>query len=222
MCEKIAKQQYDIDLPDDEPFYFNVKEDSEGNVLIQDGSKLRHAHVMITSKKLMNNCERIGMFHIDGTYKLVKNHFPVLVLGITDIAGRFHPIAFCITSNEDTHTFTEFYSGLRDLAGEMGIEFDPDFIMQDSWDASYVGATNAGLKSDILMCYFHVIYNIKKLYKHKISKEEWFELRSFISNIHLSRSETERDLNWIKFTNKYKPVKAKKAKKGIEILLMIY
>jgi hypothetical protein len=47
MCEKIAKQQYNIDLPDDEPFYFNVKEDSEGNVLIQDGSKLRHAHVMI-------------------------------------------------------------------------------------------------------------------------------------------------------------------------------
>jgi len=48
MCEKIAKQQYNIDLPDDELFYFNVKEDSEGNVLIQDGSKIRHAHVMIT------------------------------------------------------------------------------------------------------------------------------------------------------------------------------
>ena len=44
MCDKIEKQQYHIDLPDDEPFYFNVKEDSEGNVLLQNGSKYKHAH----------------------------------------------------------------------------------------------------------------------------------------------------------------------------------
>ena len=129
MCEKIANQQYNIDLPDDEPFYFNIKEDSEGDVLIQDGSPMKHAHIMLTSKKLMSNCEKQSMFHIDGTYKLIKNHFPVVVLGITDLACKFHPIAFCITSSEDTLTFTEFYSGLLDLAGEMGIEFDPDFIM---------------------------------------------------------------------------------------------
>ena len=64
-------------MPDDEPFYFNI------NVLIQNGSELKHAHIMLTSKKLMTNCERTGMIHIDGTYKLVKNHFPVVVLGIT-------------------------------------------------------------------------------------------------------------------------------------------
>ncbi len=72
MCNKIINQQYNIDLPDDEPFYFNIKEDSEGNVLIQNGSELKHAHIMLTSKKLMANCERQGMIHIDGTYKLVK------------------------------------------------------------------------------------------------------------------------------------------------------
>ncbi len=95
MCNKIINQQYNIDLPDDEPFYFNIKEDSEGNVLIQNGSELKHAHIMLTSKKLMANCERQGMIHIDGTYKLVKNHFPMVVIGITDIAGQFHPISFC-------------------------------------------------------------------------------------------------------------------------------
>jgi hypothetical protein len=207
MCNKIINQQYNIDLPDDEPFYFNIKEDSEGNVLIQNGSELKHAHIMLTSKKLMANCERQGMIHIDGTYKLVKNHFPVVVIGITDIAGQFHPIAFCITSSEDTHSFTEFYRGLLELAEKMGIEFYPDFIMQDSWDASLTGASKAGIKAVILMCYFHVIYNIKKLYKHKLTKAEWHELRGYMYDIHLARSELERDERWAKFKGRYKPKK---------------
>ncbi len=147
---------------------------------------------------------------------MVKNHFPVIVLGITDITGKFHPIAFCITSNEDTHTFSEFYSGLLKLAEEMGIEFDPDFIMQDNWDASFAGASNAGLKSTIIMCYFHVIYNIKKHYKHTLTKEEWFELRGILTDIHLSRNEKERDAEWLKFKDQLEPKKAKRAKKRRE------
>ncbi len=180
--------------------------------MIQNGENMKQTHIMLTSKKLMSNCEKKGMFHIDGTYKLVKNHFPVVVLGITDLSGKFHPIAFCITSHEDTICFTEFYSGLLDLAGEMGIDFDPDFIMQDSWDASYVAASKAGLKATILMCYFHVIYNVKKLYKHKLEIDEWHELRSYLNDIHLSRSEQERDLSWDRFEKKYQP--KKKTKKG--------
>jgi len=96
----------------------------------------------------------------------------------------------------------------------MGIEFDPDFIMQDNWDASFAGASNAGLKSTIIMCYFHVIYNIKKHYKHTLTKEEWFELRGILTDIHLSRNQKERDAEWLKFKDRYEPKKAKRAKKG--------
>lgn len=38
----------------------------------------------------------------------------------------------------------------------MGIELDPDFIMQDHCGASLNGARSAGMDSTILMCYFHV------------------------------------------------------------------
>ena len=64
-------------------------------------------------------------------------------------------------------------------------KFDPDFIMQNSWDASYKGARNAGLRGTILMCYFHALYNIKKLWKHKLSSEEWNELHSHMQFIGL-------------------------------------
>lgn len=45
------------------------------------------------------NGSREGVFHIDGTYKLVRNGFPVVVFGVSDIQGSFHPIAFCSHPN---------------------------------------------------------------------------------------------------------------------------
>ena len=57
--------------------------------------------------------------------------------------------------------FVRFYHGLVQLADKMDLEFDPDYIMQDAWAASY-NAANKILNATILMCYFHVMYNIKK------------------------------------------------------------
>ena len=51
--------------------------------------------------------------------------------------------------------------GLTVLANDLNIQSDPRFIMQDAYNASYNAARKAGLNSEILMCYFHVIYNIK-------------------------------------------------------------
>ena len=79
---------------------------------MQNVSPMNHAQIMFTSKGLMKNCEKSGVFHIDGTYKLIKNGFPVIVLGVSDIQGSFHPIAFCISSNEDEEAFKEFYQGI--------------------------------------------------------------------------------------------------------------
>ena len=45
----------------------------------------------MTSMKLMSYCEHKGVVHIDGTYKLIKNNFPVVVIGKTDIQGKFFP-----------------------------------------------------------------------------------------------------------------------------------
>jgi hypothetical protein len=44
--------------------------------------------------------EQNGTFHIDGTYKIVKHNFPLIVLGITDIERKFHQIAYMFTSHE--------------------------------------------------------------------------------------------------------------------------
>ncbi len=75
---------------------------------------------MMTSRAMMMKCENSGVLHIDGTYKLIKNRFPVMVLGITDIAGEFHPIAQCVTSHEKegyTNTNSNIESFNRQING---------------------------------------------------------------------------------------------------------
>ena len=101
MCDKISENIFTGEEDDDQVFFFNVKRNENGKVLLQNGSSTNHAHIMMSSKKLMQNCKKEGMFHLDGTYKLIKNGFPVLIFGISDIQGSFHPIAICITSNEE-------------------------------------------------------------------------------------------------------------------------
>jgi len=43
-------RRYDATLNDDEPFFFNIKEDAQGEVLIQSGERLKHVRIYITSK----------------------------------------------------------------------------------------------------------------------------------------------------------------------------
>jgi hypothetical protein len=47
-----------------------------------------------------------GVFHIDGTYKMTVQGYPLIVFGV------FHPICFMLTSHETEIDFTTFYNGL--------------------------------------------------------------------------------------------------------------
>jgi len=81
-----------------------------------------------------------GVGHIDGTYKITSHGYPLVIYGITDIQGKFHPVAFMITSNETDKDFFEFYSGIKAVALQLEINFEPNFIMQDAASASYKAA----------------------------------------------------------------------------------
>ena len=50
-----------------------------------------------------------GIFHIDGTYKLIKNRFSVLCYGRSDMNGVLHLISMAIVSGETTELFEHFY-----------------------------------------------------------------------------------------------------------------
>ena len=165
----------------DDVFYF-------GKPLIGNGSNEDHCHIMITSLSLMNNCSKKGVFHVDGTYKIFKAGFPLVVYGVTDLCGQFHPIAFFITSHETEDDFFIFYSELLALTNSLKIHFDPKFIMQDALPASYNAATRLFPNATILMCYFHVKKNIKEN-KEECDDSVFETMMKDIEYMHLATSE---------------------------------
>ncbi|CAF0872227.1 unnamed protein product, partial [Brachionus calyciflorus] len=63
-----------------------------------------------------------------------------LVFARTDAEHKIHPVAFCLSSHEQATDFSEFYTGLINLADDLCVEFDPEYIVQDACDASYNAA----------------------------------------------------------------------------------
>ena len=105
--------------------------------------------------------EHKGIHHIDGTYKITTHGYILVVYGISDQCGQFHPVSLMLTSHEGQGDFCHFYEGLIKLCNQFEIEFDPDYLMQDACPASRLAVLKYFPNVKILMCYFHVKKNVR-------------------------------------------------------------
>ena len=80
---------------------------------IGDGSDTDHLLLNFTSLSWLHNIEAFkdhyAIFHVDGTYKIIKNRFPVIVFGRSDVSGQFHPISIAIVSHETEDDYCAFF-----------------------------------------------------------------------------------------------------------------
>ena len=143
------------DTEPDRPFCYEPQ--------IQTGTDNNHTFLFLTSKTLLcmaTNSEAI--YHIDCTYKIVVNRFPVLIFGRSDLSGQFFPMVVCLMSHETTEDFSMFYRLLKSVLHVLfEIDFKPTFIMQDAQDACWAAGKSAFPSCLILVCYFHVVKNVK-------------------------------------------------------------
>jgi hypothetical protein len=94
-------------------------------------------------------------YHIDCTYKLCERGFPLIVFGLSDLAGLFFPIAFAIVSHEQEGDFTLFFQTLLMLRQHMNIVPNINYLIQDACGASANTATKClGPNIKILMYFF--------------------------------------------------------------------
>lgn len=63
----------------------------------------------IGTKSLLKLATLATNFHADATYKLTSQGFPVLVVGTTDKAKRFHPFCMAISSSERKKDFVVLF-----------------------------------------------------------------------------------------------------------------
>ena len=145
----------------------------------------------------------------------------MIVYGVTDAAGKFHPVSFMISSHETEEDFKIFFDDLFSEAESLDVSYEPEFVMQDTCPASKK-AIQAHFNVKILMCYFHVKKNVlehknllrdknkyKDIMKDLTSNYYIFILYESLSSliikkaIHLSINENECKKNKSTFRKKY-------------------
>ncbi len=57
----------------------------------------------------MGNLSLSGVHHIDATYKITTYSYHLIVNGVSDAVGKFHPASFMVTSHETEDDFSLFY-----------------------------------------------------------------------------------------------------------------
>ena len=129
-------------------------------MVIGNGADDNHLHIHITSKKLLSNASEEGIHHIDGTYRITSYGYPLINYGVSDKCGQFHPATFVLTSHETIEDFKIFYEALIDICRMLRIKYKPVYIMQDACPASKEAILLFFPNVIILMCYFHVLYNV--------------------------------------------------------------
>ncbi|KAJ8576535.1 hypothetical protein ON010_g2675 [Phytophthora cinnamomi] len=131
------------------------------------GSVARLFRISLTSMQLVERYVDIQrdpdlrtMLHLDSTHSIVKQGYPVFVLGISDLSGGFHPVVYCCTFQRRGVDISWCLAFLkRVVLQEFHVGFSPDFVMMDvdtADKAQYKACAGDLPDSVILMCWFHV------------------------------------------------------------------
>lgn len=175
-------------VPDDDyqPFIVNY------DVVIDDTHEEKNEfRFLVSSKILLQNAIKSDKMHADGTYKLIWQGFPVLVVGFTDRIRRFHPIGVCVTTNERTADFNFlFHSVKRAIADIFDTQLKPSTLIADAADSIKNGFKQVfGNSAKIVMCWSHARRNVSKnLPKFVRDKRKQAEFMYDLDKLQLSRS----------------------------------
>ena len=154
-----------------DPFVIGVDENN-GVTAVGTGSDMDPFVVGFTSAGLLKKMQDFkvlnleAMLHIDATYKITKESYPLLVIGITDISRRFHLLALYIVSQTTelivNHCLRSLFDAGRSLYPDL-VDWEPTYTMSDADQALYNSLHGLFPDSTHLTCYFHMRKNIREM-----------------------------------------------------------
>jgi hypothetical protein len=140
-----------------------------------------HFYLGFTTLNLLKRIEQSNrLYHIDATYKIIKYFFPLIIFGFTDRSRKFYVVAYTFVSHEQEIDYNHFFTSLLKITGDLNIVLDIEYLVQDAWTATSNAACQMFDGLVIIMCWFHVMFNVKK---HKsLVPDSLFE--DIVSDIH--------------------------------------
>ena len=117
--------------------------------------------IIFTTNNLLKRIHQSKQLHVDATYRLNFQGFPVFVVGVSSATGRFYGTMTVLSSHEDSRAWTELYQFIHD----QGAHFQ--YFMADGAKAitsaqhAVFSQCDQCSQGQRLMCYPHVHRNIR-------------------------------------------------------------
>jgi hypothetical protein len=168
MIQLAISHKFVADLDELAAFLYGFLLNENGTPKIGCGSTQHPLLIGCTTKAMLRRLDRASEYplHVDGTFKLSSFGYPVIVIGVSDYARQFHPVAFFLTSHLNHTQYESALQSTVDMRRE--ITGDPTSVrmfMADAGLAERVACETVNLAGDrpvYKMCWFHVMKSVKK------------------------------------------------------------
>lgn len=149
--EKWLQENSPLPENDTTPFVlsYEINDDDPSNVDFR---------YFVTTKKNMKLAAESEQIHVDCTYKIIWQGFPVLVIGISDLHRSFHPIGAAVCRSETTKDFAFIFTAVQQgLINIFDVYYTPKYVIANAAPAIHNAAKKVfGSDVNIIMCWFHM------------------------------------------------------------------
>lgn len=128
-----------------------------------------------STRRLLTNAARQPNLSSDGTYKIMWQNFPVVVVGMIDRQKHFHVTGIVITSNERESEYKFAFETIRlGVERETKTTYKPEIVISDHAAAIRNGFFDVFGPSENVICSVHMFRNLKKksVYSSKENKQK--------------------------------------------------
>lgn len=196
------------DIPnDDDEAYVVAFERSESNVHPANG----YYRLFISTKNLLRGSAESKNIHADATHKITTEKKPLLIIGSTDAAKKFHFIGMTITSHENASAYEmSFRSVRKGILENTGNLWKPEALVADADPAIHNGF-HAAFEDEslpVIMCYSHVMRNVQTKYSFSVKQNKPLMMND-IRVLHLAYSKEIFDIGCKLFIEKWRGIEEK-------------
>lgn len=177
-----------VPTEDTQPFIvdFNINIDDSND----DNNEFRF---FVSTKLLLKNAVDADVWHTDGTYKLIWQNFPVLLVGMTDANRKFHLFGVCVSTHERTADFEFMFRAVKAAVLNIySVEVKPRRLVADAAFAIQNGFELVfELLNAVIMCWAHLRRAVsKKICEFIRDKKSQNQFLADLDKLQLAKSPT--------------------------------
>lgn len=191
-------------VPEDEDDAYVVAfERSEPNIQPSDA----FYRLFISTKRLLRQSAAMKNIHADATKKITTDNNPLLVVGCTDAAKKFHLTGWTISSHETGDAYRmSFEAAKKGVLEVTGSELTPEVLVSDADPAIRNGCRAAFNDPEFphAMCWAHVVRNVVTKYKFLNPTQNKTALMDDLRVLHNAYSTESFDTGCQLFITKWK------------------